>query len=140
MFARLTQLNSHFPRPLNNVVRRSALPFTACSGSRSSVMVSAQEKSKRMIHTAGCIIIGDEVLGGKTVDTNSAYMAKYCFSLGMNLKRVEVIGDDEGEIVEATRRMSDNYDFVVTSGGIGPTSVCRSGPQGHNMAINLAIR
>lgn len=32
----------------------------------------------------------------------------------MNLRRVEVIGDDEGEIVEATRRMSDNYDFVVT--------------------------
>lgn len=74
-----------------------------------------------MIHTAGCIIIGDEVLGGKTTDTNSAYMAKFCFSLGMTLKRVEVISDDEEEIIEATRRMSQNYDFVVTSGGIGPT-------------------
>ena len=89
-------------------------------------MVSPEERNKRMIHTAGCIIIGDEVLGGKTVDTNSAFMAKFCFSLGMSLKRVEVIGDDEGEIVEATRRMSDNYDFVVTSGGIGPTSVCNA--------------
>ncbi|KAL9111047.1 MAG: hypothetical protein Q9227_004480 [Pyrenula ochraceoflavens] len=48
-------------------------------------------------------------------------MAKFCFSLGMNLKRIEVIGDDEAEIIEAARRMSDNYDFVVTSGGIGPT-------------------
>ena len=48
-------------------------------------------------------------------------MAKFCFRLGISLKRIEVIGDDEGEIVEATRRMSDNYDFVVTSGGIGPT-------------------
>ncbi|KAI9842149.1 MAG: hypothetical protein M1837_007436 [Sclerophora amabilis] len=57
----------------------------------------------------------------KTVDTNSAYFAKFCFSLGMNLKRIEVIADDESEIIEATRRMSDNYDFVVTSGGIGPT-------------------
>lgn len=84
-------------------------------------MASPEENSKRNIHTAGCIIIGDEVLGGKTVDTNSAYLAKFCFSLGMNLKRIEVIGDDEGEIVEAARRMSDNYDFVVTSGGIGPT-------------------
>jgi len=37
------------------------------------------------------------------------------------LKRVEVIEDDESEIIEATRRMSDKYDFVVTSGGIGPT-------------------
>ena len=50
----------------------------------------------------------------QTVDTNSAYLAKFCFSLGMNLKRIEVIGDDEGEIVEAARRMSDNFDFVVT--------------------------
>jgi molybdopterin-biosynthesis enzyme MoeA-like protein len=48
-------------------------------------------------------------------------MAKFCFSLGMTLKRIEVIADDEDEIVEATRRMSQNYDFVVTSGGIGPT-------------------
>ena len=48
-------------------------------------------------------------------------MAKFCFSLGMNLKRVEVIADDESEIIEATKRMSKNYDFVVTSGGIGPT-------------------
>jgi molybdopterin biosynthesis enzyme len=37
------------------------------------------------------------------------------------LKRIEVIADDEDEIVEAVRRMSNNYDFVVTSGGIGPT-------------------
>lgn len=51
-------------------------------------------------------------------------MARFCFSLGMALKRVEVIGDDEEEIIEATSRMSKNYDFVVTSGGIGPTSVC----------------
>lgn len=50
-------------------------------------------------------------------------MAKFCFGLGMNLKRIEVIADDEDEIIEATRRMSDNYDFVVTSGGIGPTCV-----------------
>jgi len=39
------------------------------------------------------------------------------------MKRVEVISDDEGEIVEAVQRMSKNYDFVVTSGGIGPTYV-----------------
>lgn len=67
-------------------------------------------------------------------------MAKFCFSLGMvsqrvghtilleliylqNLKRIEVIADDEAEIIEAVKRMSNNYDFVVTSGGIGPTYV-----------------
>lgn len=61
----------------------------------------------------------------QTVDTNSAYLAKFCFSLGIQLKRVEVIADDEEEIIEAARRMSKNYDFVVTSGGIGPTYVPR---------------
>lgn len=48
------------------------------------------------------------------MDTNSTHFAKYCFLLGINLKRVEVIGDDEAEIGEAARRMSENYDFVVT--------------------------
>jgi molybdopterin-biosynthesis enzyme MoeA-like protein len=37
------------------------------------------------------------------------------------MKRIEVIADDESEIIEAVQRMSNNYDFVVTSGGIGPT-------------------
>lgn len=60
-------------------------------------------------------------MGSKTVDTNSAYFSKYCFSLGINLKRIEVIPDDEDDIIEAARRMSSKYDFVVTSGGIGPT-------------------
>jgi molybdopterin-biosynthesis enzyme MoeA-like protein len=50
-----------------------------------------------------------------------AYFAKFCFNLGINLRRIEVIADDEAEIVEAAQRMSKNYDFVVTSGGIGPT-------------------
>ncbi|ORX37876.1 MoaB/Mog domain-containing protein [Kockovaella imperatae] len=75
----------------------------------------------KYIQTAGCIIIGDEVLNGKTKDTNSNFFAQYCFDLGIELKRIEVIADDEEEIVEAARRMTDKYDFVVTSGGIGPT-------------------
>lgn len=57
------------------------------------------------------------------MDTNSGYFARFCFDLGVEMKRVEVIADDEGEIVEAVQRMSKNYDFVVTSGGIGPTYV-----------------
>ena len=99
------------------------------------------------VETAGCLIIGDEVLGGKvrcihcsqrrekhwsnkhkTVDTNSAYFAKYCFDLGIALKRIEVIPDDEAEIIEASQRMSARYDFVVTSGGIGPTFVTNAWP------------
>ena len=54
---------------------------------------------------------------------STQHLRSYYFSgLGLqNLKRIEVIADDEAEIVEAVRRMSSNYDFVVTSGGIGPT-------------------
>ncbi|KAK1447515.1 molybdenum cofactor synthesis domain-containing protein [Colletotrichum melonis] len=123
MFARLTQLSRHLPsaQSITQAVKPAAFPVSSGIARSSRIMVSADERNTRTIHTAACLIIGDEVLGGKTVDTNSAYMAKWCFSLGINLKRVEVIEDDESEIVEAVRRMSDRYDFVVTSGGIGPT-------------------
>lgn len=71
--------------------------------------------------TAACLIIGDEVLNGKTKDSNSNYFAKFCFDLGIDLQRIEVIPDDEDVIVEAARRLTDKYDLVVSSGGIGPT-------------------
>jgi len=45
------------------------------------------------------------------------------------LKRIEVIADDEAEIIEAVQRMSNSYDFVVTSGGIGPTYVSMESPR-----------
>ncbi|GJD00716.1 molybdenum cofactor synthesis domain-containing protein [Colletotrichum higginsianum] len=110
MFARLTQLSRHIPSA--QTLTQAVKPAFPLSGlARARIMVSADERNTRTIHTAACLIIGDEVLGGKT---NSAYMAKWCFSLGINLKRVEVIEDDESEIVEAVRRMSDRYDFVVT--------------------------
>ncbi|KAM0431826.1 hypothetical protein ACHAPT_005076 [Fusarium lateritium] len=117
MFSRISQVARHLSAP---VAAAAARPRRFAFG---SVMapISADERNARTIQTAACLIIGDEVLGGKTVDTNSAYFAKWCFSLGISLKRVEVIEDDESEIVEAVRRMSDRYDFVVTSGGIGPT-------------------
>ncbi|KAL5639737.1 hypothetical protein ACGC1H_006353 [Rhizoctonia solani] len=77
--------------------------------------------NRKTIKTAACLIIGDEILNGKTHDSNSNYLAKFCFDRGVALKRIEVIADDEGEIIEASQRMVKNYDFVVTSGGIGPT-------------------
>ncbi|KAK9321305.1 MoaB/Mog domain-containing protein [Lipomyces orientalis] len=73
------------------------------------------------LSTAACLIIGDEILNGKIRDANSYTFAKFCFEIGLDLKRVEVIGDEEQEIVEAAQRMAKEYDFVVTSGGIGPT-------------------
>ncbi len=64
MFGRLTQISRHLTRPLPNYAHTSA----AVSGQllRSNIMTSGvEDRTKRMIHTAGCIIIGDEVLGGK---------------------------------------------------------------------------
>ncbi|KAM7203527.1 putative molybdenum cofactor synthesis domain containing protein [Rhypophila sp. PSN 637] len=123
MFSRVSQLSRHLSRPaisFSSIYAQGART-TLTNNSIMASTATADERNSRNIHTAACLIIGDEVLGGKTVDTNSAYMAKWCFSLGINLKRIEVIADDESEIIEAVRRMSDKFDFVVTSGGIGPT-------------------
>ncbi|WFD03014.1 hypothetical protein MOBT1_001703 [Malassezia obtusa] len=73
------------------------------------------------VRTAACLIIGDEVLNGKTLDTNSNKLAKLCFELGIELRRTEVIPDDADTIAEAAQRLSRTHDWVVTSGGIGPT-------------------
>jgi molybdenum cofactor synthesis domain-containing protein len=123
MFSRLNQLARHISRPLPAYLHTSSFtpPRPSIMSSLSSTSAAAQARSTRTINTAACLIIGDEVLGGKTVDTNSAYMAKFCFGLGIALKRIEVIADDSSEIIEAVKRMSETYDFVVTSGGIGPT-------------------
>jgi hypothetical protein len=76
----------------------------------------------RFIQTAAMLVIGDEVLNGKTKDTNSNYFAKHCFELGIELKRIEVVPDEEADIVEAARRLTDRFDWVVSTGGIGPSS------------------
>ncbi|KAL7411079.1 MoaB/Mog domain-containing protein [Mrakia frigida] len=75
----------------------------------------------KFIRTAGMIVIGDEVLNGKTRDTNSNFFARHCFDLGIELKRIETIADDPEEIAECARRMVKNYDWVVSTGGVGPT-------------------
>ncbi|KAK4050553.1 hypothetical protein OIO90_005020 [Microbotryomycetes sp. JL221] len=73
------------------------------------------------VRSVGCCIIGDEVLNGKTKDSNSNFLAKACFDLGIEVKRIEVIPDDEDDIVATVKRMARDYDLVITSGGIGPT-------------------
>lgn len=70
---------------------------------------------------AACVIIGDEVLNGKITDTNSKFFAKYCYQNGIRLGEIVTVGDDETQIVNTLRRVSKEYQFIVTSGGIGPT-------------------
>jgi FAD synthetase len=71
--------------------------------------------------TAGLLVIGNEILSGKVVDTNSPYLASELRSLGVDLQRILTIPDDIDIIANETRSMSEAYDFVFTSGGIGPT-------------------
>jgi FAD synthetase len=71
--------------------------------------------------TAGIIIIGDEILSGKIQESNSFFMAKELRSHGINLCRISIIPDSIDEIAEEVRIFSEKFDYVFTSGGIGPT-------------------
>ncbi|KAH3680337.1 hypothetical protein WICMUC_000404 [Wickerhamomyces mucosus] len=73
------------------------------------------------IRTAAILIIGDEILNGKIQDTNSNFFSKLLFSLGVEVKKILVIGDDSNEIIDSVHRLTSKYDFIITSGGIGPT-------------------
>ncbi len=73
------------------------------------------------IVTAGFLVIGDEILSGRTADLNINFLAKNLTELGIILKEVRVVGDFENEIIEAICALKNKYDYVFTSGGIGPT-------------------
>jgi len=77
--------------------------------------------AKEGISTAAVLVIGDEILSGRTQDTNSNHIARVLTALGIDLKEVRVVGDVEGEIVAALNALRGVYDFVFTTGGIGPT-------------------
>lgn len=70
---------------------------------------------------AAMLVIGDEILSGRTRDANMHHLAGVLTEIGIDLKEVRVISDDEPAIVEAVETLSARYDEVFTSGGIGPT-------------------
>jgi molybdenum cofactor synthesis domain-containing protein len=71
--------------------------------------------------TAGLLVIGNEILSGKVQDTNSPFLAVELRKLGVDLERILTIPDVVETIADETRAMSRAFDFVFTSGGIGPT-------------------
>ena len=74
-----------------------------------------------MPKTAAVLVIGDEILSGRTQDTNTNAIARFLAALGIDLKEVRVVGDGEAEIVAGLNALRPRYDFVFTTGGIGPT-------------------
>ena len=71
--------------------------------------------------TAAVLVIGDEILSGRTQDTNTNYIARLLGTLGIDLKEARVVGDVEDEIVAALNALRTRYTYVFTTGGIGPT-------------------
>ena len=71
--------------------------------------------------TAAVLIIGDEVLSGRTQDTNLNTIARFLGALGIDLLEARTVGDRTGQIVEALNALRAGHDYVFTTGGIGPT-------------------
>ncbi len=71
--------------------------------------------------TAAVLVIGDEILSGRTQDQNSHYIAKYLAEIGVDTREIRVVPDVEAEIVAAVNALRARYAYVFTTGGIGPT-------------------
>ena len=71
--------------------------------------------------TAAMLVIGDEILSGRTKDANLGHLAQQLTNIGVDLKEARVVADVHDQIVDAVRALSRKWDHVFTSGGIGPT-------------------
>lgn len=71
--------------------------------------------------TAAMLVIGNEILSGRTKDKNLGFLAEHLTEAGIQLSEVRVVRDEEAQVVDAVQALSKRYDYVFTSGGIGPT-------------------
>jgi molybdenum cofactor synthesis domain-containing protein len=84
-------------------------------------MPTANSSASKEAATAALLVIGSKILSGRTKDQNVGYIAEYLTALGMDLKEVRVVGDEETAIVDALNALRHRYTYVCTTGGIGPT-------------------
>ena len=80
-----------------------------------------QDENAAAVVTAAVLVIGDEILSGRTKDKNIGYIAEYLTGIGIDLREVRVVPDIEDEIVAALNTLRARYTHVLTTGGIGPT-------------------
>src|ERR1041384_2701350 len=73
------------------------------------------------IVTAAILVIGDEILSGRTKDRNIGYIAEYLTNIGIDMREVRIVPDEEREIIEAVNALRARYASLFTPGGIGPT-------------------
>ena len=84
-------------------------------------MTDAHSSTAAEAVTAALLVIGDEILSGRTKDKNIGYIAEYLTAVGIDLREVRVVGDEEAAIVDALNALRRRYTYVFTTGGIGPT-------------------
>ncbi len=86
-----------------------------------AVSSSSQPHEQPVIIRAAMLAIGDELLSGRTKDKNIGHMADRLYEAGIDLTEVRIVADDHQAIVKAVQDLSGSYDYLFTSGGIGPT-------------------
>jgi molybdenum cofactor synthesis domain-containing protein len=91
------------------------------AGPKVSTMPTTTADGEAGIVTAAILVIGDEILSGRTKDKNIGYIAEYLTNIGIDLKEVRVVADEEADIIAALNALRARYTYVFTTGGIGPT-------------------
>lgn len=84
-----------------------------------AIMKSLNSNSHEV--TAALLVIGDEILSGRTKDKNTGFIADHCTRIGIRLKEVRIVGDEEAAIIAAVNALRAAYTYLFTTGGIGPT-------------------
>jgi molybdenum cofactor synthesis domain-containing protein len=84
-------------------------------------MNDAAGRSADVIVTAALLVIGDEILSGRTKDKNIGHIADHLTAIGIQLKEVRIVPDVEQEVVDAVNTLRAKYTYLFTTGGIGPT-------------------
>src|ERR1700756_2234767 len=84
-------------------------------------MPPATPSASKEVVTSALLVVGGKILSGRTKDQNIGYVAEYLTAVGIDLKEVRVVGDEEGAIVDALNALRHRYSYVFTTGGIGPT-------------------
>jgi molybdenum cofactor synthesis domain-containing protein len=82
---------------------------------------AAETQANQAIITAAVLIIGDEILSGRTQDKNLGWLAEYLGRLGIQILEARVVTDEQDAIIEAVHALRTRYTYVFTTGGIGPT-------------------
>ncbi|KAM6910399.1 FAD synthase [Xenentodon cancila] len=102
-------------------VRRVAAQFSKATMSTNNQVSSSSSAAGRQAPTAAILVIGDEILKGYTVDTNSTFLTQALRRLGVSVQRITVVPDIQEVIAKEVVLLSSQYTHLFTSGGIGPT-------------------